>query len=103
SSYFYDGRFTPYGRSWGPIANGPGCASPTPTVSIDPCASGALPTTDAAGSVIPTLDPSAFASRCPSASPSESPSVSPSESVVPSDTPTAEPSATPTEPPTPEP
>ena len=49
SSYFYDGRFTPYGRSWGPIANGPGCASPTPTVSIDPCASGALPTTDAAG------------------------------------------------------
>ncbi len=30
SSYFYDGRFTPYGRSWGPIANGPGCASPTP-------------------------------------------------------------------------
>jgi membrane peptidoglycan carboxypeptidase len=103
SSYFYNGAFTPYGRSWGPIANGPGCASPSPSVSIDPCASGALPTTDAAGSIIPTLDPSAAAVLCPSASPSESPSVSPSESAVPSDTPSPEPTATPTAPPTPEP
>jgi membrane peptidoglycan carboxypeptidase len=103
TTYFYDGRFVPYGRSWGPVLGGAGCASPSPSVTVDPCAS-------PIGSVDPSVsvDPSASAVICPSPSASESVSPSPSESIVPTpppptDTPTAPPTPTPTPEPTPTP
>jgi peptidoglycan glycosyltransferase len=89
TAYFYNAAFNPYGRSWGPLV-GDGCGEPTPTPTVDPCAS-----PDPSASV----DPSAPAVVCPS--PSESISAEPSES--PSESPTGEPTAEPTEAPTPEP
>ena len=86
TSYFYNGAFIPYGRSWGAIAGGSGCASPSPSpsASFDPCAS-PLPGT--------SLDPSASPIICPS------PSALPSESAVPTATP--KPTPTPTRTPAP--
>ncbi len=98
TSYFYNGSFAPYGHSWGPLVGGGSCASPSPSPTVDPCASGApgdsaLPSD---GSAVP----GASTIVCPS------PSVSPTESVVPSappaDTPTPAP-PTPTPLPTPPP
>ncbi len=45
TSYFYNGLYTPYGRSWGALVGGEGCAqpSPSPSASIDPCASPLAP------------------------------------------------------------
>ncbi len=66
TAYFYNGwtassGFVPYGRSWGAIAGGGGCASPSPSpsASFDPCAS-----LDPGAS----LDPSASPIICPSPS-----------------------------------
>ena len=41
TAYFYNGAFNPYGRSWGPLVGGNGCASESPSESpsLDPCAS----------------------------------------------------------------
>ncbi len=105
TSYFYNRTFNPYGKSWGPLLGGGGCSTPTPSVSIDPCAtpldSGAPP-----ASVDPLASPDASAVVCPS--PSESPSAIPSEAPSPSTTPTptptpSPPGGTPTPPPSPTP
>ncbi len=94
TSYFYNRSYNPYGKSWGPLLGEGGCPTPTPSVSIDPCAtpldSGGLPA---------SLDP--FASPGPSSdvvcpSPSESPTDVPSEAPSPSVTPTPVPTPTPT-------
>ncbi len=90
TAYFYNGVFTPYGKSWGSLlGEGSGCATPTPSPTIDPCAS-----LDPFATVDPlaTIDPLATPIVCPG--PSESASVEPS----PSDPPTPAP-ATPTPPP----
>ena len=107
TSYFYNGAFNPYGRSWGPLVGGGSCASPSPSPSFDPCASGALPSaevlpSDASGAPVasPIVCPS------PSANPSESaaPSLPPVESLTPSPpVPTPPPTPAPTPPPTPAP
>lgn len=88
TSYFYNGSFTPYGRSWGPLlGSGAGCASPSPSASVDPCASPG----DSPGAV---PEPSLAGVACPS--PSESPSEEPSPSESPSEEPSpTEPPATP--------
>ena len=108
--YFYDGRFTPYGKSWGPIVTGHGCTPPSPTTTCIPG-----PTPDAGGVipsfVLPTPDPSASGGGvitvlCPTASPSEAPSESPSEApseAPPTPEPTPEPTPTPTPTPPPPP
>jgi len=101
-SYFYNGQFTPYGRSWGPFVTGHGCGSPSPTPSCIP-----LPTPDASGVVpsfaIPSPSGSEIAALpCPPASGSPSPSVSVEPSATPTPTPTEAPTPTP-EPPTPTP
>ncbi len=87
TAYFYNPLFNPYGRSWGPLLDGPGCkpaASPSP--SIDPCAA-----------IVGIVDPSAEPSVCPSPSESTAPSEAPTEA------PTEPPTEAPTEPPTPKP
>jgi peptidoglycan glycosyltransferase len=93
TSYFYNGRFTPYGASWGPLTGG-GCASPSPSASIDPCV-------QPSGSPDPSASPWV---PCPSPSDSASPSVEPTPTPVePTPTP-VEPTPTPTPPqPTPTP
>jgi membrane peptidoglycan carboxypeptidase len=92
TSYFYNRSYNPYGKSWGPLLGEGGCPTPTPSVSIDPCAtpldSGGLPA---------SLDP--FASPAPSSdvvcpSPSESPTDVPSEAPTPTVTPTPTPAPT---------
>jgi peptidoglycan glycosyltransferase len=105
TSYFYNGSFTPYGRSWGPLlGTGQGCASASPSPTIDPCAS---PDPFATVDPLATLDPLATPVICPTPSglPSESPSASPdvTPSLPPTDPPTEPPTAAPTEPPTPVP
>jgi membrane peptidoglycan carboxypeptidase len=105
-AYFYNGSFTPYGKSWGPFVEGRGCSAPTPEPSCF-----LLPTPDASGVVpsfeLPTPDPSASDAvplvPCPTLepSPSESPSAEPSTEPTP--TPTPEITPPPTEPPTPPP
>ena len=40
TAYFYGSGFFPYGATWGPmLGKGAGCASPSPSPSLDPCAS----------------------------------------------------------------
>ncbi len=98
TSYFYNGSFNPYGRSWGPLlGTGDGCASPSPSPTIDPCAS---PDPFATVDPLATLDPLATPVVCPTPSglPSESPSASPD--LTPSPPPTEPPTAPPTAPPT---
>ncbi len=94
TSYFYDGSYAPYGRSWGALAGGAGCASPSPSpsASFDPCASPFI-TPDPSASV----DPNATPVICPSPSglPSAQPSPSPSLAPTPSPSPPPPPTATP--------
>ncbi len=99
TSYFYNFGFNPYGKSWGPLmGTGAGCAAPSESPSVDPCAS---------FDPLASVDPSASPVVCPSpsGSPSESPSASPSEAPTPEPTiePTLEPTLPPTPAPTPEP
>ena len=100
-AYFYNGRFTPYGKSWGPFVEGRGCSAVTPEPSCY-----LLPTPDASGVVPsfvpPTPDPSASGGGaalvpCPTVVPS------PTESASAEPTPTPEITPEPTPPPTPEP
>jgi membrane peptidoglycan carboxypeptidase len=97
TTYFYNGSFTPYGASWGPLLNGPGCGTPAPPPSCF-----VVPTPDASG-VVPSFEvptPSGSgppAQPCPTAPPTASPSASPSiePSIVPSvPLPTASPEPT---------
>ncbi len=95
TAYFYNGVFTPYGKSWGPLLGaGDGCATPTPTPTIDPCAS-----LDPFATLDPlaTIDPLATPVVCPS--PSESASVEPSPTETPPPATASPPPATPTPPP----
>jgi membrane peptidoglycan carboxypeptidase len=93
TSYFYNGAFLPFGRSWGALMNqGAGCIAPSPSPSVDPCAS---------FDPLASVDPSASPVACPS--PSDSPSASPSELPTPEPTPTPPPEPTPTPPPEPTP
>jgi membrane peptidoglycan carboxypeptidase len=108
TSYFYNGAFAPYGRSWGPLMGGAGCepASPSPSVSIDPCAS---PDPLATVDPLATLDPLATPIVCPAVSPSPpassepTPELTPPPTEPPTEPPTPEPTPPPTEPPTLEP
>ena len=96
TAYFYNNRFTPYGRTWGPYVDGDGCGAPSPSPSCIP-----LPTPDANG-VIPSFEvPSPSGSEV-AAVPCPPPSVEPTPSVE--VTPTPEPTPTPevTPEPTPE-
>jgi membrane peptidoglycan carboxypeptidase len=108
-TYFYDGSFTPYGKTWGPFVTGKGCGSPSPSPSCFP-----IPTPDPSG-VTPSFEiPSPSGSEvaalpCPPPSnlPSESPSVEPTVEVTPTPEPTPPPppptpTPEPTPPPTPE-
>ena len=107
TTYFYNGVFAPYGRSWGPLVGGGSCASPSPSPTFDPCASGALPSegvlpSDASGVPLASGAPVVSPVVCPSPSPNPSESTAPSSSV-PVATPTLAPPTelpTPTEPPT---
>jgi hypothetical protein len=93
NTYFYNGAFTPYGRTWGPLLKGEGCETPSPRATLDACGS-------------PTTVPVETSSVSPSsASPSTCPSPSASESASPTAPPTVNPTATPpaTPPPTPPP
>jgi membrane peptidoglycan carboxypeptidase len=105
TTYFYNSSFTPYGRNWGPLMGGGGCATPSPSASCVP-----PPTPDPSGVVPSFVLPSPSEGQpllvpCPTESPPTSPSVSPSASPTeePTPTPTEEPTPTPTEEPTPTP
>ena len=99
-TYFYNNRFNPFGRRWGPVM-GQDCAEPTPQPSCVP-----LPSPDASG-VIPSFElpePSGDAPAlvaCPPESATPEPSAPPSE--VPSPPPEPTPEATPTPEPDPTP
>ena len=99
TAYFYNNAFTPYGRSWGPLA-GDGCASPSPSpspsASIDPC--DPLYSPDPLASVDPLASP--VVCPTPSGVPVES---LPAETPTPAVTPAPTPAPTPTPPPTPAP
>jgi peptidoglycan glycosyltransferase len=105
TAYFYNGAFTPYGRTWGAVVDGDGCGQPSPTPTCFP-----LPSPDASG-VIPSFEvPSPSGSEVaalpcppPSGLPSESPSGAPSPSTEPTPTETPPPTEEPTPEPTPEP
>ena len=102
TSYFYNGGFNPYGRSWGPLVGGGSCVSPSPSPTIDPCAS-VVPPSDGALPSDGSSAPGASVIVCPSPSTSPSESVGPSSSL-PADTPTpALPTPTPAPTPTPTP
>jgi membrane peptidoglycan carboxypeptidase len=101
TSYFYNGSFQPYGRTWGVIVVRDGCGAPSPSPSCF-----ITPTPDPSGVVPSFALPSPTGSEvaalpCPTASPSESPSLEPS--APPSEAPTPEPTPEPTAEPTPEP
>ena len=111
TSYFYNGRFQPYGASWGPLTAGDGCGSPSPSPSCFE-----VPTPDPVTGEVPSFAvPSPSGSEpvpLPCPPPSEEPSASPSDSGLPSLEPSpsleATPTPTPVEPsptpaPTPEP
>ena len=87
-TYFYNGNFNPYGRSWGPLFNADGCGSPAPSPSCFP-----IPTPNASG-VVPS-----FAIPSPTGS-GVAPLPCPTPSTTPSPSPSPEPSEAPTPPPT---
>ena len=108
TSYFYAPFYTPYGPSWGALGGGTNCASPSPSASIDPCASplpGESPPAPA-GPGTPSEAPSCPApsdngspvpsdNGSPSIGPSEPPSPTPTHHPPPTATPTPEPSPIP--------
>jgi peptidoglycan glycosyltransferase len=104
TAYFYNGVFQPYGRTWGALVEGHGCAAPSPSTTCYP-----VPTPDPSGVVpsfeVPSADPSANIIFEPCPTPTPSPSVSPSvaPSVEVSQPPTAAPTPPPTAAPTPPP
>jgi peptidoglycan glycosyltransferase len=105
TSYFYNGGFAPYGRTWGALLGSGSCATPSPSASCVP-----PPTPDASGNIPSFSLPPPSGSEaplvpCPTVAPSTSPSESPSEgpTPTPSQPPTATPEPTPTEPPGPTP
>ena len=110
TTYFYNGVFTPYGKSWGPLLGvGSGCATPSPSITPDPCAT---PDPLATMDPLATVDPLATPIACPSPStlPSDvpTPTASPDVTAPPTDPPTplpttAPPTAAPTPDPTPSP
>ncbi len=83
TSYFYNGRFQPFGASWGALSGGEGCGSPSPSPSCY-----IIPSPDPVTGVIPSfVVPSPSGSEpvpeaCPPASPE--PSASPSDAGSPS-------------------
>jgi membrane peptidoglycan carboxypeptidase len=90
TSYFYNNGFNPYGRSWGPILDGAGCATPAPSPTCFP-----VPTPDAGG-IIPSFEiPLPSESGVPVAEPCPTPSPAP-------ETPTPAPTDTPPPLPTPD-
>ncbi|MBA2372767.1 MAG: transglycosylase domain-containing protein [Chloroflexi bacterium] len=96
-TYFYNGGFVPFGRTWGPLVAGAACGQPTPAPT---CFVG--PTPDPSGVVPSFALPSPSGSEAPpELCPPASPSASPSPSVEPSVEPTPEPVTPP--PVTPEP
>ncbi len=92
TSYFYQPSYVPYGRSWGQLTGGTGCASPSPSpsASFDPCASPFVTPNPSAA-----VDPNATPVICPSPSGLPSPSLSPGPTPSPSSPPTPTPTATP--------
>ncbi len=102
TSFFYNGIFQPYGRSWGALVEGRGCNVPSPSVTCYP-----VPTPDSSGVipsfVVPTADPSASAAvvyvPCPTPSVPPSPSPSIEVTLPPSAEPTPPPTLAPTPPP----
>jgi hypothetical protein len=84
TSYFYNNGFNPYGRSWGPLLNGAGCATPAPSPTCFP-----VPTPDEFGVIpsfeLPTPVESGIpaAEPCPTPVPTESPSPTPEETPPP--------------------
>jgi peptidoglycan glycosyltransferase len=104
TSYFYNGRYQPYGPSWGAIMGGDGCGSPSPSPSCFE-----IPTPDPSTGVVPSfVVPSPSGSEpvplpCPPASEEPSPSVGESPSVEPSLPPSEPPPPTPEPTPTPTP
>ena len=109
TAYFYNGLFNPYGRSWGPLVGGNGCASESPSESpsLDPCASGdPLASLDPAASVDPAARGwrASRARRRPSRRPRRPPRCRPTRRHPPKSRPrrpTEEPTPPPTEEPTP--
>jgi membrane peptidoglycan carboxypeptidase len=91
TSYFYNGSFNPWGKSWGPVLGGGACATPTPEPTCIP-----WPTPDEQGNVPPIELPSPTGDE-----PVPAPCVTPTPEPTPE--PTEEPTPEPTEGPTPTP
>ena len=82
TSYFYNTRFNPYGRSWGPLIDGAGCGTPAPSPTCFPA-----PTPDESG-IVPSFElPTPLESGVPAAEPCPTP--------IPTETPTPTPAETP--------
>ena len=95
TAYFYDGQFTPFGRSWGAVVGGSCGASPSVCPSFAVPSGQVPPSAPGSGQPCPTAPP--IESASPSVEPSLLPSIGPSLPPVP--TPTLPPPPTP--PPTP--
>jgi peptidoglycan glycosyltransferase len=107
TAYFYNGLFQPYGRTWGALVEGHGCAAPSPSTTCYP-----VPTPDPSSGVVPSFvvpsaDPSAnlLFVPCPTPVPlpSASASVEPSSGATPPPTPAPTPVPTPAPTPVPTP
>jgi membrane peptidoglycan carboxypeptidase len=111
TTYFYNRSYTPYGASWGPLLEGPGCGTPTPAptcfVVPTPDASGVVPSFEVPTPVGSGAPPSPCPPPSPTPTPSPSPTPTPLEASVPAETPppavTPNPGPPTPEPPTPEP
>jgi len=113
TSYFYNGSFNPYGRTWGPLVDGEGCGAPSPSPScflvptpdpstgivpsfVVPSPSGAEPVPLPCPTPTPSLGPSPSVDASPSVSPLPTPTATPPPTASPTPEPTAEPTAAPT-------